>query len=142
MTTEPVTVTVESGSNLDAGHADLCVMSNDVTVRVDVPTYNGYANFEISAAICDDGEAWLVSMPFLAEEGVKRLPDGHEIANGIMYLGTPDKDDSECPYSVGVTDPPERLACFKTYDDALGFFNSLPPNRVEAGDYYIDGPEV
>lgn len=60
-------------------------------VKVILPTYAGDAEFSISFQV--EADQIVVTMPFLAENGVRRLPDGHEIANGVIYLGTPDEED-------------------------------------------------
>jgi hypothetical protein len=91
-TDDPVQITVESGSNLSAGHADLTVLTSSATVRVLVPTFSGAAEFVIGVERSGDGESWAVWLPFLAEDGVRRLPDGHDISNGWIYVGAPDEE--------------------------------------------------
>lgn len=64
-----------------------------VIVVVKVPTYSGWSEFTIATERDGDGD-WRVHIPWPGggtdPDGIGILPDGHEVANGVVYIGAPD----------------------------------------------------
>lgn len=91
---------------VDAAGVEFACDGSHGEVTVILPTHAGEMEFSISFQV--EADQIVVTMPFLAEDGVRRLPSGHDIANGIIYLGTPDEVTEDLLDPEGAGYVPER----------------------------------
>lgn len=125
---------------------------------VDRPTLDTDRGYRIAAALlpgqrvdlegdpyaeADDLAAW----EYAEVESVEReTPECVVVHTSQSSFGCPPShlvklapDDSQLPYTVGVTVSCERLGYFSTHDEAAEFIGTLPDHLD--GIYYLDGPE-